>query len=436
MPYCTNCGTQERDDQRFCVVCGAATPGASVVAPMPAMPPISTSEWSGEAQVRVGFSMDPPRQSRWTILVRLFLAFPLLIVATGIALASAFVTVAAWFCALITGRVPDDIQRFLTNALRLYANVVFYAYFLTSRWPGISFNPKPHDQVTIDVDHVSLSRWAVFFRYPLAIPAAIVASLLLYGSYPILNVMWLWGIIAGREPRPLHQALSLVLRYQIRSQAYASLMTPTQPFKGLFGDGKVDGANNVAPLLVSPAVAPTPASHSSPALVNRWFVVKGAKVVLIVILVLGVPSYALFLSVFSSRFDSFPFVNRWKTLFARVIVTGMQQNVATEMNQFQITAGNCFTHGNLRCVANTASQTYSQLTRQTTLLQSNFFFPSTSLKQVARYEATIDVLESDLLQLESSTSDEFDQVMILTSIPKAQSATQIAYQALSAQLNK
>jgi hypothetical protein len=448
VPYCTNCGTQERDDQRFCIVCGAATPGASAPVPMPAMPSLATSEGTGEAQVRVGFSMDPPRQSRWSIFFRLLLSLPLLVVTFGIAIAAAFVTIAAWFCALFTGRVPDDIQRFLTNALRLYANVAFYACFLTSRWPGISFNPKPSDQVTIDIDHVSLSRWAVFFRYPLAFPAAIVGLFSIYGSYPVLVVMWFWGTIMGREPRPLHQALSLVLRYQIRYQAYAAMISPTQPFKGLLGDGSdsatlaglnanVGAQSAPAPVPLSvDTVAPPTATAPSMALSNRWLVRKGAKAVVIIILVIGIPSYIFPLAFGSTLFNGIPFVNSWKTLVARVIVSGTEQNVADTMNQFEVTAEGCDATSSIPCVTNAAAQAYSQLMKQTAIFQNNVFFPSSSLNQAVRYEATLDVLEANLLKIETSNSYQSDQQIVYNVLPRALRASNVAYEALVAQLRK
>lgn len=455
MSYCTNCGTQERDDQRFCVVCGTPTPGAAATTPMPAMPPLVSGAWIGEAQVRVGFSMDPPRQSRWSILFRLLLSFPLLVVALGIGIAAAFVTIAAWFCALITKRVPDDIQRFLTNALRLYANVVSYAFLLTSRWPGISFNPKPNDQVTIDIDHVELSRWAVFFRYPLLFPGNIVGALLAYGSYPVLFVMWIWGIIAGREPRALHQAISLVLRYQIRYQAYVSMLTPTQPFKGFLGDGVYPTSSpvvipaSVEATELAPGAAPsvagsmaqvvTPATAGPAAtspLTDHWFVVKGAKALVVIMLVLSIPAYVLPFAFASSAFDSFPLVNGWKTFVARLIVAGANDNVTNTMNQFQVSVQGCSSTQSVTCVASAASQAYTQLSKQTAVMTNHIFFPSDSLNKAVRYEAALQGLESAMLQLETSSSYQFDQGILTTSIPTSLAVANAAYRALNAQLHK
>ena len=178
MAFCTNCGTQVTDNQRFCTVCGSPTSGVT------AMPRLAPDEIVHEARVSLGLSMDPPRQSRWTVLLRGILTIPLFFVAACIGIAAGIMSLVAWFAALFTGRVPDGVQEFLEGALRVYANVLAYAYFLTPRWPGIAFSPKPSHQVTLDVDHVRLRRAAVFFRIILGYPANLVSGLLFLGAAP------------------------------------------------------------------------------------------------------------------------------------------------------------------------------------------------------------------------------------------------------------
>ena len=118
----------------------------------------------GEAQVLVGLSLEPPTQARWTILIRLILVIPLGFVAIFIGIAALFAAIGAWFASLVVGRVPDSLQTFMTGALRLYANILAYAFLLTSRWPGLVFDEGAHDQVSLSIDHVPLNRAAVFFR--------------------------------------------------------------------------------------------------------------------------------------------------------------------------------------------------------------------------------------------------------------------------------
>ncbi len=284
MSYCVKCGTQEVAGQRFCPVCGTATASAASASMSVPMPPLTSMEMSGEARVLVGLSLEPPRQSRLTILFRLLLALPLYVVSVFIGLATVIVVIGAWFAALFTGRVPDGMQRFVTSYIRMYANISAYTLLLVPRWPGVVLREGPNDQLSLAIEHVSLNRAAVFFRMVLLCPAGIVGGVLSIGSYPLLIIMWLWGIITGRVPQPLHQALALVLRYQTRLLAYVLLASPTQPFRGLLGD-------EVASTTTSSA--PVPLSSSTSSLPTRWLVAKDTRTYVVAIIILGVLLYAV-----------------------------------------------------------------------------------------------------------------------------------------------
>ena len=78
MSYCTNCGAQEIEGQQFCPVCGAQKRGTFSPS---AMPPLSYDAVGTAAEVRIGLSLEPPRHSRWTVLLRALLALPLFVVA-------------------------------------------------------------------------------------------------------------------------------------------------------------------------------------------------------------------------------------------------------------------------------------------------------------------------------------------------------------------
>jgi len=285
MPYCVKCGTQEVQGQKFCPVCGTASVSTASASMSVPMPPLSSTEMSGEARVLVGLSLEPPRQSRLTIFFRLLLALPLYVVSVFLGLVTAFVVIGAWFAALFTGRVPDGMQRFVTGYIRLYATISAYTLLLVPRWPGIVMREGPNDQLSLAIEHVSLNRAAVFFRVVLGYPAGIVGGILSFGSYPILIIMWIWGVIAGRVPQPLHQALALVLRYQTRLMAYFLLASPTQPFRGLLGDELVGATTN--------SMESTSASSSTASLPTRWLVAKDTRTYVVAIIVLGVLLYAL-----------------------------------------------------------------------------------------------------------------------------------------------
>jgi hypothetical protein len=432
--YCTNCGTEIQANQRFCSVCGAPTSGVT------AMPPLSANEVIREARVLVGLSMDPPRQSRWTVLLRSVLAIPLIIVAAAIGVAAGFVTFISWFAALFTGRVPDSFQEFLTGALRLYANVLAYAYFLTSRWPGFAFSAKASDQVTLEIDHVKLRRAAVFFRVILVYPANLVSGLLFLGVLPFVAVMWLWGIVAGQEPRSLHQAVALVLRYQIRLQAYATLLTPTQPFRGLFGDG-VDSPASVplAPVEASTASPPSFAAQgpvsveattaSAGAIPTRWIVSKAARVFVIIALVLGVPVYA------GVAQAERPFITKVQDVFARTIATASYSTTINAMNNFQRSVQNCAASTYVGCAAKAATTASAQLNSASAGIENTSLFPSNARGLANVFQANLAELESEVTEVQFSTSATTSMNVVENEIPQTEQLFINSYERLKSALS-
>jgi hypothetical protein len=353
------------------------------------MPSISTAAFGSDAEVRVGISLLPDRQSRWTIFFRLILVLPLYLVAAVVGLGAFFVTIAAWFCALFTGRVPDGQQRYLTNALRLFANVLAYGYLLSRRWPGITFIAGPDDLITIDVDHVKLRRSSVFFRFILVVPASLLGNALYLGLIPLLLVAWGWGVVAGREPRSIHQALALILRYQLRLQAYSSLLTPTQPFRGFFGDG-AEPTNSQQTMTSTETIA---------TLSTHWFVAKSTKVLLVLVLVAGALLYIL-----TPTLEN-PLIVRMQDIVSRGVITSSHTVTLNVVRRFETSTGVCRGAYMLECQQRAATLAYPSLSEQSTLLQSNnFFVPSNALTAVKKYELDIAALEFELITVQSSSS--------------------------------
>ncbi|MEU6763844.1 DUF4389 domain-containing protein [Streptomyces sp. NPDC046853] len=183
----------------------------------------------------------PGRQRRWTVLLRWLLLLPQFVVYVVLSAVAFFVTIAGWFAALFTGRLPDGIYRFLSSVLAYTTRVNASATLLVDQYPPFSFS-APQYPVQIDVRPTPLNRLAVFFRLILMIPAAIVSSLLQSGWYAISWVFWLITLILGRLPGPLYAATAAVVRYSMRLHAYTCMLTPAYP-KKLFGDEQVPAAD-------------------------------------------------------------------------------------------------------------------------------------------------------------------------------------------------
>jgi hypothetical protein len=89
-----------------------------------------------EGSYGVDVEIAPPeRQSRWTILFRLFLAVPAALLAAALGGVLFVVAVLGWFYAIVRGRMPDGLRDLGASCLRYSTQTYAYAYLLTDRYP-------------------------------------------------------------------------------------------------------------------------------------------------------------------------------------------------------------------------------------------------------------------------------------------------------------
>jgi hypothetical protein len=87
-----------------------------------------------------------------------------------------------------------------------------------------------------------LNRLSVLFRIFLLIPCQIVQWVIAYGALTIFQfASWLIVLIKGQLPDTIYQAMSAVLRYQIRVIGFAVMLTSAYP-ADLFGDPDLAGS--------------------------------------------------------------------------------------------------------------------------------------------------------------------------------------------------
>jgi Domain of unknown function (DUF4389) len=186
------------------------------------------------APVLVTFAAPAP-QSRLTVLVRIILVIPHLIVLGVLGIAAYVVAIVGWFGALFTGRLPGFAADFLAGYLRWQTRVSAYAFLLTGDYPPFSLADADYP-ARVAVQPGRLNRLAVLFRIFLLIPCGIVQAILSYGALTIFQlVSWVITLITGRLPDPLYQAMAAVLRYQARTLGFAWMLTSAYP-AALFGD--------------------------------------------------------------------------------------------------------------------------------------------------------------------------------------------------------
>ncbi|RVU27374.1 DUF4389 domain-containing protein [Streptomyces antnestii] len=215
----------------------------------------------------------PDRQNRLAVLVRLLLLVPHLAVLAVLSVLAFFAVAAGWCAALLIGRLPDPVERYLAGFLGYDTRLNAYAMLLTGRYPPFELGDPMGYPVRVRVrQSVRLNRLAVLFRLVLVIPAAVVGSVAAAGWWAFSLFGWLVVLVLGWMPRPLFEATAAVLRYRMRLGAYLLLLTPAYP-KRLFGDQS-------APDAVVGTV-------SGPSATRPLFLGTGAKALLGAFLVLG-----------------------------------------------------------------------------------------------------------------------------------------------------
>ncbi|WIY00448.1 DUF4389 domain-containing protein [Amycolatopsis mongoliensis] len=204
--------------------------------------------------VRVEATLDEPL-SRWLWLVKWILAVPHYLVLAFLWFAYPFVTIAAFFAILVTGRYPRPLFEFTSGVLRWSWRVQYYSYAAlgTDRYPPFTFADVPDYPARLEIAYPEkLSRGLVLVKWwLLAIPHFIVVGLFVGGgSWLVLRAgggddtfNWAAGglvgvlvlvagvvlLVTGRYPRPIFDFVLGMDRWVLRVAAYVSLMTDEYP---------------------------------------------------------------------------------------------------------------------------------------------------------------------------------------------------------------
>ena len=202
--------------------------------------------------VRVEASLDEPL-SRWLWLVKWLLAVPHYVVLAFLWFAYPFVTIAAFFAILVTGRYPRPLFEFTSGVLRWSWRVQYYSYAAlgTDRYPPFTLADVPDYPARLEIAYPErLSRGLVLVKWwLLAIPHFIVVGVFVGGGSWLAardgsdDFTWAAGglvgvlvlvagvvlLFRGAYPRSIFDLVIGLNRWVIRVAAFAALMTPEYP---------------------------------------------------------------------------------------------------------------------------------------------------------------------------------------------------------------
>jgi Domain of unknown function (DUF4389) len=162
---------------------------------------------------------DDLRRPRLAVLVRLPLGLPpALVLVLWLALAAVALAV-AWPATLVLGRMPRALHRFLLGFVRFAAQVV--------AWLSLVSRAFRHAQV--DAVRVAQRRPATLFRWLLAAPGIVLASVLAVILAGVAVASWVAALALGRTTAGLRELGAFCLRYILETLAYLLLLTARYP---------------------------------------------------------------------------------------------------------------------------------------------------------------------------------------------------------------
>lgn len=133
----------------------------------------------------------------------------------------------SWFAILFTGRYPDGLFRFGTFYLTWRAKALAYISIMRDEYPPFGADEAGTYPAAFDVPELiqPRDRVSVLFRLFLLIPHVFVLFLVSFVYWAASIVAWFAVLFTGRVPDGIFRFMVGYVRYSLRVEAYAMLLT-------------------------------------------------------------------------------------------------------------------------------------------------------------------------------------------------------------------
>ena len=138
-------------------------------------------------------------------------------------------SVIAWTVALVAGRVPAPLHRFVAAFVRATAHVRAFLYLVGRPFPGFLGREGSYPIDLTIAPAAPQRRLGVLARLVLALPACLLAAA--YGLLALVaaTLAWVAALATGRVPAGLRDLGAAALRYEAQTAAYLLLLTARYP---------------------------------------------------------------------------------------------------------------------------------------------------------------------------------------------------------------
>lgn len=169
------------------------------------------------------------RRPRLLVAFRPLLVVPHLCWLALWALLVAPAVVAAWVVALVSGRVPTGLHRFLAAFVRTAAHVSAFLHLVGRPYPGFLGREGSYPVDLTIAPPARQRRLGVLARLALVLPALLIESAYTLLALVVGVLAWCAALVTGRMPAGLRDLGAAALRYQAQTVGYALLLTSRYP---------------------------------------------------------------------------------------------------------------------------------------------------------------------------------------------------------------
>lgn len=180
-------------------------------------------------QVEYDVTYAEEHTNRVSCALRIFYAFPHLILLNVWGQASEVAALIQWFGCVFTGKRSEGLWKFTNSYMDYAARVYSYTALLFDDYPAFGTDPG-----TVPVQYnltfeEEANRLTVGLRLIWAIPALIIAAALAVYGLILGVVAWFSIVFTGKMPRGVFDPMVKVIRYGLQANAYVLLLTDKYP---------------------------------------------------------------------------------------------------------------------------------------------------------------------------------------------------------------
>jgi hypothetical protein len=172
---------------------------------------------------------DDLRRPRLLVLFRFPLVVPHLVWLTLWSVLVVLAALAAWILALVLGRVPRALHRFIAAFVRAVTHLSAFFSVVGRQFPGFVGREGSYPIDLTIAPPTRQRRLGVLVRLFLAVPAFLLVLAYSAVTFVVAILLWFAALATGRVPRGLRDLGAASLRYQAQAWGYALLLTPRYP---------------------------------------------------------------------------------------------------------------------------------------------------------------------------------------------------------------